>query len=387
MNTELLHQVFIEWSVDIFVFDARGQLVCSAARLYDGEPRCLWTAEQLGEMREACRTKDMPLIYAWQCIYYMALCDHDDYLYVVGPVSEGIPSSGERREFLNQQSSFYADYLLPDMSEKDLFRCFFLTAGLIGDKKIGFRELLESCGQKPWDVMEDMERASVRTDHKESTRYGYDVESRWLQGIREGELLQFGGGEYAFRTIGEMVEKRSMKQTEYMAVTVLSLASRAAVDGGVDWLTAMEIMDAYTRRIAACTNSLEILKIIEQAQNDYVSRVRRERERPGGVSYLRQAKAYINNHIREKIQLEDVAAEVGLNPSYLSRLFSEKEGITMRQYINKKKLERAANMLKYSDLALASVASHFSFSSQSYFAGLFRKEYGVGPMEYRKTFQ
>ena len=72
-----------------------------------------------------------------------------------------------------------------------------------------------------------------------------------------------------------------------------------------------------------------------------------------------------------------------MNPSYLSRFFSEKEGITLQQYIQREKIRTASNLLKYSDRSIADIAQYMGFQSQSSFSRVFKRWQAVTPLEYR----
>jgi AraC-like DNA-binding protein len=74
---------------------------------------------------------------------------------------------------------------------------------------------------------------------------------------------------------------------------------------------------------------------------------------------------------------------VELSPSYLSRLFKQNLGVSVSDYIREKKIEKAENLLKYSDKSLIDIANYLAFSSQSHFIKTFEKYEGLTPKKYR----
>lgn len=64
--------------------------------------------------------------------------------------------------------------------------------------------------------------------------------------------------------------------------------------------------------------------------------------------------------------------------------FKKETGETIGKYIVKAKLQEAKLLLAYSDRPLSEISNFFFFSSQSYFQNLFKKEFGVTPLEYRR---
>ena len=60
--------------------------------------------------------------------------------------------------------------------------------------------------------------------------------------------------------------------------------------------------------------------------------------------------------------------------------------MTVGQYINKSKIEAAANMLIYTEQSSLEISNYFDFSSHSHFINSFKKETGMTPNEYRKKY-
>ena len=104
-------------------------------------------------------------------------------------------------------------------------------------------------------------------------------------------------------------------------------------------------------------------------------------------SYTERCKDYINKHYREKIYLETIAELLGISPTYLSRLFKKENGDSIQDYINQVRIDRAANMLIYSDATLPAIAAYVHFPSQSYFGRVFLKLKGMTPKQYRDRYR
>ena len=63
--------------------------------------------------------------------------------------------------------------------------------------------------------------------------------------------------------------------------------------------------------------------------------------------------------------------------------FKKEMGIGVAEYILKKRMEAARNMLRYSDMSYAEISEILAFSSQSHFTAVFKKHHGITPKEYR----
>lgn len=93
---------------------------------------------------------------------------------------------------------------------------------------------------------------------------------------------------------------------------------------------------------------------------------------------------YIDSNLMQQFSLEDFALRFFYNPSYFSRLFKKKTGETFRSYILKKRMEKAAWLLKYSELSVEDIINEVGYESRSSFFRTFNKLYGMTPTQYRK---
>ena len=85
----------------------------------------------------------------------------------------------------------------------------------------------------------------------------------------------------------------------------------------------------------------------------------------------------------ENITVSELAESVGLNETYLSKLFKKEMGCTVSEYIRDEKIEEACYLLSFTNKTSIEIATDLSFSSHSYFISVFKKVKGVTPKEYR----
>lgn len=97
--------------------------------------------------------------------------------------------------------------------------------------------------------------------------------------------------------------------------------------------------------------------------------------------------SYIEHNYSESISLEDLAQEVFLTPTYLSRFFSKHMGENFRSYLNRVRLEHAAEDLARTELTLTAVSYNNGFPNLNTFSQLFLNRYGVSPSQYRQKRQ
>jgi AraC family transcriptional regulator len=98
---------------------------------------------------------------------------------------------------------------------------------------------------------------------------------------------------------------------------------------------------------------------------------------------IRQAKAFLEAELANRIRLIDVARAVGTSPAHLTVLFRRVEGIPLHRYLIRLRLSRALVQLPYAD-DLTKLALDVGFSSHSHFTAAFRRAYGVTPSQVRE---
>ena len=108
-----------------------------------------------------------------------------------------------------------------------------------------------------------------------------------------------------------------------------------------------------------------------------------KRECGGGIS--RDILDFIDSNLGERLTLSALAKKCFYNPSYFSRSFKERFGVTLVEYISRARAEAAARMLLESDMPTSEIAIECGFSDKSALYRAFSKYYGMTPKEYRSS--
>lgn len=95
--------------------------------------------------------------------------------------------------------------------------------------------------------------------------------------------------------------------------------------------------------------------------------------------------AYINEHFRESISLEDLSRRVNLSLYHFIRIFTKETGVTPHQYIINIRLTAAKFLLKSQECSIKEIAFSTGFNSESSFCSTFKKWEKVTPSEYRNN--
>lgn len=100
-------------------------------------------------------------------------------------------------------------------------------------------------------------------------------------------------------------------------------------------------------------------------------------------SIVEEAVSYIQKNLGTDLKRQSIADHVHVSQNYLARLFRNKLGTTMSDYINDERLKVAARLLTKTNLTIAEIAIRTGFASQTYFSSSFKQRYGVSPRTYR----
>ncbi|WP_458462547.1 helix-turn-helix transcriptional regulator, partial [Paenibacillus sp.] len=93
---------------------------------------------------------------------------------------------------------------------------------------------------------------------------------------------------------------------------------------------------------------------------------------------------YLCSNIQKDITLSEIAAYADAAPAYLSNLFHQQTGLTIKQYQQKIRLQYACRLLRTTDAKVSDIAKQSGFSDRRYFTKVFKETYGASPQEYRK---
>ncbi|WP_312476332.1 response regulator [Neobacillus sp.] len=93
---------------------------------------------------------------------------------------------------------------------------------------------------------------------------------------------------------------------------------------------------------------------------------------------------YIEDHLHRELTLQEVANAVYLHPQYISQLFRTKTGQTFSQFRMEKRISRAKELLRGSQLKIYEVASLSGFPNFKHFCRVFKEHTGRTPKEFRK---
>lgn len=134
-------------------------------------------------------------------------------------------------------------------------------------------------------------------------------------------------------------------------------------------------------RMEMCACIYNILTMLLRQHNPISSKVNGNPRRHQHA--LLMADQYLRTHISENIDLDKLAGESNLSPTYFHKLFTAAFGMTPAQQLEKYRHWAAKEFLRDDDCPLSEVAQKCGYSSQSYFCYKFKQVEGMTPSTYR----
>lgn len=179
-----------------------------------------------------------------------------------------------------------------------------------------------------------------------------------------------------------ILSRNPLTNMKYHFVVGTALITRFCVNAGMEMELAYRLSDFYIQKLDSLDTIEEVFLLHERMLLDFTGKMRLMRNGLTTSKPINECIQYIYAHIKERITVDTLAEHIGLSTNYISRLFKEKTGISVSDFIREKKIEKAQNLLKYSDYSSIEIANYLSFSSQSHFIQLFKKYTGMSPKKY-----
>jgi len=92
---------------------------------------------------------------------------------------------------------------------------------------------------------------------------------------------------------------------------------------------------------------------------------------------------YVRNHYKS-VTLDELAENFNLSKPYLSKYIKENAGITFQEAVKKARMKKARAMLKESNQTVESIATYVGYENVEHFNRLFKKSYGMTPIQFRR---
>lgn len=182
------------------------------------------------------------------------------------------------------------------------------------------------------------------------------------------------------------LSENPLQNIRYHFVVTTAMITRYCVHAGMEQAKAYTLSDFYILKMDKCRTSDEISALHDTMCYDFCDRMNILRRSQILSKPIVLCIDYIYSHIHYRITIKELAEHLNISESYLSKLFRKEMGVTLSDYILSLKIDKAKNLLRYSDYNIVDIANNLSFSSQSHFIQVFQKKTGLSPHKYRTKY-
>lgn len=182
-----------------------------------------------------------------------------------------------------------------------------------------------------------------------------------------------------------LLSNDALRQAKNTFIVTTTLASRAAIRGGLDVNEAFSLSDAYIQKCDLLNTIDKITDLEFHMIFDYTERVEKIRLGKNPSKFMVDISNYVQKHLTEPIDIEAMANKLHFSRTYLATKFKNETGNTLTDFILNAKIEEAKRLLRYTDKSISNIGFYLGFSSQSHFSNTFRKYAKVSPYEYKSN--
>ncbi|HZH60467.1 MAG TPA: helix-turn-helix domain-containing protein [Metabacillus sp.] len=284
-----------------------------------------------------------------------------------------------------QELTFYYDSL-PTVNHDQFLAISNLLFFLIFNERLDMNQLTSQNGvfikKSVASTLPDLEITRRRENQAFHPPEFYEIEM--LQCIKEGrkEDLAKKLNENKPGESGILAKNSYLRSQKNMAICGITLGTRAAIEGGLEWDLARTLSDVYIQNIEETVDVESTIKISRESMYDLAERVQKNNEAKYS-KVINQCFRYIYKHIYDNILITDIADFVGTSPVHLSARFKKEVGQTLKHYIQQEKVEEAKKLIILTDTSFLDICMLLNFNDQSYFTKVFKKVTGLTPKQYK----
>jgi AraC-like DNA-binding protein len=173
---------------------------------------------------------------------------------------------------------------------------------------------------------------------------------------------------------------RAMKNT---LICLIQPVCRLAIDLGAEVEFCFALSDYYINYLEGL-DSEEALRALSRHVVLHYYDIAKNQERRQYSKPVAQAIRYIGRNLYGPCKVPEVAAYVGLNRTYFSRVFTLQVGLPPSKYILQRKLEAAKELLTFTDISVAEAAESLGFFDIAHFSRRFKEAFGLPPSHLRR---
>lgn len=238
-----------------------------------------------------------------------------------------------------------------------------------------FPEVVERLGQHIDDPLLAMQMLESR----------YEGERKLMKAVSQGithkaEQMISNSSELML----EMRVEDPVRNMKNYVIVANVLLRKAAEQGGVHPFYIDGVSSEFARKIEKIKNVQEGIDMMHDMIYKYCSLVKNYSMKNYSL-LVQKVITIIDSDLTADLTLSRQAEMLNVNASYLSTLFKKEMGMTLTEYVTKKRIEHAAFLLTSTNLQIQMIAQNCGIFDVNYFTKMFKKHTGKTPKEYRES--
>jgi two-component system, response regulator YesN len=218
--------------------------------------------------------------------------------------------------------------------------------------------------------------------NKQAIEFNEDAEWKLSNSMEQGEFETFQ--KHLLTTLAEC-DRQSVMSYSFAASRLLFMLGSIArkYDLYTDdmkkkmWNCQLVIWE-LTSRERAKEELLELARMI-------VEKVSETRRSSNGNAIVENVRKYMDRHYANEISLTSLADQFHINSAYLSEMFKVLVGQNFSDYLVDLRMDKACSLLMDEQLKIIEIAHLVGYSNSGYFSTVFKKRFGLKPIDYRKS--
>lgn len=176
----------------------------------------------------------------------------------------------------------------------------------------------------------------------------------------------------------------NLRNTKNYMIILNTLLRKAAEQGKVHPYHIDLVSSDLALKIEAMQASSECEDLLKYMVKKYCRLVNKHSQKSYSL-LIQKVTTQIESDLSSDLSLNNLASIFGVNPSYLSSLFKKETGVTLTEYVNKKRVERAKELLLSTNLQIQNISQRCGILDVNYFTKTFKKHTGLTPKKYREN--
>ncbi|MDW7673247.1 MAG: PocR ligand-binding domain-containing protein [Bacillota bacterium] len=218
---------------------------------------------------------------------------------------------------------------------------------------------------------------------EDNVGYSLEKEKELMGKVRLGDVE--GAKELLEELLAEIVVKGAAKVPLIKAriMELVILMSRASVEAGADGDKVLELNNQYIDQLSGLAEMDEVCQWVLRVVEKYIGQVKKGNN-VKNRQVVDQVTKYIRDNYQQNPSLEEIASQVYLSPYYLSHVFKQEMGCTVMDYFTSVKMEAAKKLLRDPKYNVVEVSEKLGYNDPSYFTKVFKKKEGITPTKFKQ---